>query len=122
MNDLSGEASLHHQIPLCDAGLLHGLDISASNFRAEEDFNLDDFMKHRWYSGNTKRDKSSSLQAWNVFILNVQEAKLGLINLTARVRFDWFKRQSCIICLVRQEFQASYGATRVRVVSTILNA
>ena len=31
VDDLSGKTSLHHQIPLFDASLLHGLDISASN-------------------------------------------------------------------------------------------
>ena len=90
MNDLSGETSLHHRIPLFDARQIHGLDISASNFRAEEDFSLDAFLKHRWYSGNTKRDKSLLLQAWNAFLLNVQhigrEAWIRKID-TARVRF-----------------------------------
>ena len=62
LNDLSGETSLHHRILLFDARLLHELDISASNFRAEDDFYLDAFLKHRWCSGNTKRDKSSLLQ------------------------------------------------------------
>ena len=46
VNDLSGKTSLHHRIPLFDARLLHGLDISASNFRAEKDFYLDVFLKH----------------------------------------------------------------------------
>ena len=91
VNDLSVETSLHHRISLFDARLLHGLDISANNFRAEEDFYLDAFLKHRWYSGNTKRDKSSLLQAWNSFILNVQhigrEAWLRKLD-TARVRFE----------------------------------
>ena len=72
VDDLSSETSIHHRIPLFDARQIHGLDISASNFRAEEDLYLDAFLKHRWYSGNTKRDKSSVLQAWNAFILNVQ--------------------------------------------------
>ena len=31
VDDLSGKSSLHHQIPLFYARLLHGLDISASN-------------------------------------------------------------------------------------------
>ena len=61
-----------HPIPLFDARLFHGLDISASDFGAEGDFHPDAFLKHRWYIGNTKRDKSSLLQAWNAFILNVQ--------------------------------------------------
>ena len=91
VNDLSGETSLHHRIPLFDARQIHGLDISASNCRAVEYFYLDAFLKHLWYSGNTKRDKSSLLQAWNAFILNVQHTgrdawhrKLD----TARVRFE----------------------------------
>ena len=91
MNDLSSEISLHHRIPLFDTRLLHGIYISASNFRAEEDFYLDAFLKHRWHSDNTKQDKSSLLQAWNAFILNVQhierEAWLRKLD-TARIRFE----------------------------------
>ena len=108
---------------------MHGLDISASSFRAEEDFYLDAFLKHSWYSGNTKRDKNSFLQAWNAFVLNVQqggrEAWLKNLN-TDRVRSEkrtlQVKKLGCIICLVRQEFYASRGATHVRVVSTTLSA
>ena len=54
LNELSGD----HRIPLFDTRLLNGLDISASNFRAEEDLYLDDFQKHRWYSCSTKKGKS----------------------------------------------------------------
>ena len=35
INDFSGETSAHHRIPLFDARRLHGLDINASNYRAE---------------------------------------------------------------------------------------
>ena len=91
VNELSSETSLHHRIPLFDARSLHGLDISASNFRAEEEFYLDAFLKHRWYNSNTKRDKSSLLQDWNAFILNVQhigrDAWLRKLD-AARVRFE----------------------------------
>ena len=91
VNDLLGETSLHHLITLFDVRLLQGLDISASNCRAIEYFYLDAFLKHRWYSGNTKRDKSSLLQAWNAFMLNVQhigrEAWVQSLD-TARVRFE----------------------------------
>ena len=108
---------------------MHGLDISASNFRADEDFYLDAFLKHRWYSGNIRQDKSSLLQVWNDFILNVQhigrEAWLQILD-TARVSFEkrtlTGAKSGCTNCLVRQEFHASRGATRVRVVSTTLSA
>ena len=74
VNELSGETSRHQQIPLFDARLLHSLDISASNFRAEANFYLDAFLKHRWYSGNIKQDKSSLLQVWKDFILSTPAA------------------------------------------------
>ena len=48
VNGLSGETITHHRISLFDAKLFHGLDISARNFRAKEDFCLDSFQKHRW--------------------------------------------------------------------------
>ena len=91
VNDLSGETSLHHRIPFFYARMLHGLDVSASNFCAEGDFYLDAFLMHRWYSGNTKRDKSSLLQTRNAFILNVQHIgrDAWLLKLdTDRVRFE----------------------------------
>ena len=76
---------------LFDARLLHGLDISACDFRAEGAFYLDAFPKHRWYSGSNNRDKSSLLQAWNSFILNVQhigrDEWLRELD-TARVRYE----------------------------------
>ena len=88
VNDLSGETSLHYRIPLFVARMLHGLGISGSNFRAEEDFYLDAFLKHRWYSGNTKRDKSSLLQAWRTPLYSMCSTlgvKLGFGNLTQLV-------------------------------------
>uniref|UniRef100_M4B5A8 RxLR effector candidate protein n=1 Tax=Hyaloperonospora arabidopsidis (strain Emoy2) TaxID=559515 RepID=M4B5A8_HYAAE len=64
VNDLSGETSLHHQIPLFDARLLHGLDINARNFRAEEDFYLDAFLKHRCtHISSEMRDAIAYLQS-----------------------------------------------------------
>ena len=80
-----------HKILILIATKLNGLDPSAKNFRAEEDFYLDAFLKHRWYNGNSKRDKVSLMQAWNAFIRNVKdigrEAWLRKLN-AARVKFD----------------------------------
>ena len=61
VNELSGETSNHNRIPSFDARVLYGLNMSASNFRAEQDVCLDAFLKHRWYSCNTKRDNISLL-------------------------------------------------------------
>ena len=72
INRLSHETSQHHRITFFDASELHGLSSSAKNFRAEEDFFLDAFLKHRWYNGNKKRDKASLLAAWNAFVQNVK--------------------------------------------------
>ena len=68
INSLSHETSQHHRIPLFDASELNGLSSSAMNSRAEKDFYLDAFLKHRWYNGNQKRDKASLLAAWNAFV------------------------------------------------------
>ena len=38
---------------------LHDLDSIASDFRTENDFYIDVFFKHRWYSGSHKRDGAS---------------------------------------------------------------
>ena len=72
INSLSHETSQHHRIPLFDVSELHGLSSSAKNFRAEQDLYLDAFLKHRWYNGNQKRDKTSLLAAWNAFFQNVK--------------------------------------------------
>ncbi|CAI5736122.1 unnamed protein product [Hyaloperonospora brassicae] len=72
MNGFSHETRQHHRIPLFDATELHGLNPSASNFRAEEEFYLDVFLRHRWHNGNQKRDKNSLLAAWNAFVQNVK--------------------------------------------------
>ena len=44
---LSEEITPHNKYPLFIATKLHGLDPSSKNFRAEEDFYLDAFLKHR---------------------------------------------------------------------------
>ena len=91
INSLSGETTPHNKYPLFIATKLHGLDPSAKNFRAEEDFYLDAFLKHRWFSGNNKRDKVSLMQAWSAFIRNVKdigrEAWLQKLNAN-RVKFE----------------------------------
>ena len=84
VTSLSGETTPHNKYPLFIAIKLHGLDPSAKNFRAEEDFYLDAFLKHRRYNGNSKRDKASLMQAWNALFAmsKTWDAKLGFENLT----------------------------------------
>uniref|UniRef100_A0AAV1VAC6 Uncharacterized protein n=1 Tax=Peronospora matthiolae TaxID=2874970 RepID=A0AAV1VAC6_9STRA len=53
--------------------LIHHLDPNAKNYRAENEFLIDAFFKHRWYSGNHKRDGPSLLQAWNAYIHNLED-------------------------------------------------
>ena len=93
INSLSYETSQHHRIPLFDASELHGLSSSAKNFRAEEDFYLDAFLKHRWYNGNQKRDKASLLAAWNAFVQNVRNfGREGWLKKLESVRLKFEKR------------------------------
>ena len=91
ISSLSRETTPHNKHPLYIATKLHGLDPSAKSFRAEEDFYLDAFLKHRWDSGNKKRDKASVMQAWSAFIRNVndigREAWLQRLN-AIRVKFE----------------------------------
>ena len=58
---------------IIDSSKLQKIDPSASNFRTEHNFFIDAFFKHRWYSGNHKRDGPSLIQAWKAFIHNVGE-------------------------------------------------
>ena len=123
VNDLSGMTSEHHRIPLFDARMLHGLDISASNFRAEEDFYLDVFLKHRWYSGNYKRDKKSLLRMLSFKTSRTLDVMLGYVNLIRFVlslshALQLVRSIDCASCVVRREFLASRGATPARVVLT----
>ena len=88
---LSDTTSDRYRIRLFNSSKLHKLDPSASNFRTEHDFFIDAFFKHRWYSGNHKRDGPSLIQTWNAFIHNVGEigrdAWLDKL-LVARNRFE----------------------------------
>ena len=93
INSLSHETSLHHRIPLFGASELHGLKSSAKNFRAEEDFYLDAFCKHRWYNGNQKRDKDLILAAWNAFVQNVKNFRReGCLHKLETLRIKFEKR------------------------------
>ena len=74
---LSDTTSDRYRIRLFDSSKLYKLDPSASNFRTDDDFFIDAIFKHRWYSGNHKRDGPSLIQAWNAFIHNV--VKLGVM-------------------------------------------
>ena len=60
------------RIPLLDSSRLHGLDVSAKDYRIEHECYIDVFFRHRWYHGNHKRDELSLAQAWNSFISNVE--------------------------------------------------
>ena len=73
LDRLSDKVSDHYRIRLFDSSRLHRFESSASDFRTKHDFYIDVFFKHRWYSGNHKRDGTSLIQAWNAFIHDVGE-------------------------------------------------
>uniref|UniRef100_A0AAV1TH42 Uncharacterized protein n=1 Tax=Peronospora matthiolae TaxID=2874970 RepID=A0AAV1TH42_9STRA len=61
------------------------------NYRAENDFLIDAFFRHRWYSGNHKRDGPSLLQAWNAYIHNLEDVGRDVWNdkgIKARDKFE----------------------------------
>uniref|UniRef100_A0AAV1VK48 Uncharacterized protein n=1 Tax=Peronospora matthiolae TaxID=2874970 RepID=A0AAV1VK48_9STRA len=62
-----------YRAQLFDSSRIHHLNPSAKNYRAENDFFIDAFFKHRWYSGNHKRDGPLLLQAWNAYIHNLED-------------------------------------------------
>uniref|UniRef100_A0AAV1TLA4 Uncharacterized protein n=1 Tax=Peronospora matthiolae TaxID=2874970 RepID=A0AAV1TLA4_9STRA len=68
MDHLSATTSDRYRTRLFDSSRIHHLDPSAKNYRAENEFSIDAFFRHRWYSGNHKRDGPSLLQAWNAYI------------------------------------------------------
>ena len=87
----SGLTSDSYRIRLFDSSRLHGLDVSAKAYRTEQDYYIDVFFKHRWYSANYKHSSNALLQAWNAFILNVERVgpQAWLAKLAAnRSRFE----------------------------------
>uniref|UniRef100_A0AAV1V8X3 Uncharacterized protein n=1 Tax=Peronospora matthiolae TaxID=2874970 RepID=A0AAV1V8X3_9STRA len=72
MDHLSATTSDRYRTRLFDSSRIHHLDPSAKNYRAEHEFFIDAFFRHRWYSGNHKRDGPSLLQAWNAYIHNLE--------------------------------------------------
>ena len=94
-------------------------DLALQILKKQEEFFIDAFLKHRWYNGNTKRDKDSLCQAWSAFVRNVKdigrEAWLRKLD-TARAKFE--SDTNCIGCLVRQGYLASLGETLAPVVIT----
>uniref|UniRef100_A0AAV1TWQ3 Uncharacterized protein n=1 Tax=Peronospora matthiolae TaxID=2874970 RepID=A0AAV1TWQ3_9STRA len=73
MDHLSATTSDRYRTRLFDSSRIHHLDPSAKGYRAENDFFIGAFFKHRWYSGNHKRDGPSLLQAWNAYIHNLED-------------------------------------------------
>uniref|UniRef100_A0AAV1URJ2 Uncharacterized protein n=1 Tax=Peronospora matthiolae TaxID=2874970 RepID=A0AAV1URJ2_9STRA len=73
MDHLSATTSDRYRTRLFDSSRIHHLDPSAKNYRAENEFFIDAFFKHRWNSGNQKLDGPSLLQAWNAYIHNLDD-------------------------------------------------
>uniref|UniRef100_A0AAV1T1L7 Uncharacterized protein n=1 Tax=Peronospora matthiolae TaxID=2874970 RepID=A0AAV1T1L7_9STRA len=91
MDHLSTTTSDRYRTRLFDSSRIHHLDPSAKNYRAEHEFFIDVFFKHRWYSGNHKRDGPSLLQAWNAYIHNLEDVGRDAWNdklIKARDKFE----------------------------------
>uniref|UniRef100_A0AAV1T1F5 Uncharacterized protein n=1 Tax=Peronospora matthiolae TaxID=2874970 RepID=A0AAV1T1F5_9STRA len=91
MDHLSATTSDRYRTRLFDSSRIHHLDPSAKNYRAEYEYFIDAFFKHRWYSGNHKRDGPSLLQAWNAYIHNLEDVGLDAWNdkfIKARDKFE----------------------------------
>uniref|UniRef100_A0AAV1U8E6 DUF4211 domain-containing protein n=1 Tax=Peronospora matthiolae TaxID=2874970 RepID=A0AAV1U8E6_9STRA len=123
MDRLSATTSVRYRTRLFDSSRIHHLDPSAKKHRAENEFFIDAFFRHRWYSGNHKHDSPSLLQAWNAHIDNLENVGRDAWNdklIKARDKFESEPRQvhatSCIVCQERRDYPASLGETRVHVV------
>uniref|UniRef100_A0AAV1VLK7 Uncharacterized protein n=1 Tax=Peronospora matthiolae TaxID=2874970 RepID=A0AAV1VLK7_9STRA len=91
MDHLSATTSDRYRTRLFDSSRIHQLDPSAKDYRAENEFFIDAFFKHRWYSGNHKRDGPSLLQAWNAYIHNLEDVGRDVWNdklIKARDKFE----------------------------------
>uniref|UniRef100_A0AAV1U1X9 Uncharacterized protein n=1 Tax=Peronospora matthiolae TaxID=2874970 RepID=A0AAV1U1X9_9STRA len=123
MDHLSATTSDRYRTRLFDSSRIHHLDPSAKNNRAENEFFIDAFFRHRWYSGKYKRDGPSLLQAWNAYIYNLEDVGRDGWNdklIKARDKFQKRTQQvhatSCIVCQGRKDYPASLGETRAHVV------
>uniref|UniRef100_A0AAV1VF51 Uncharacterized protein n=1 Tax=Peronospora matthiolae TaxID=2874970 RepID=A0AAV1VF51_9STRA len=91
MDHLSATTSDRYRTRLFDSSRIHHRDPSAKNYRAEHEFFIDAFFKHRWYSGNHKRNGPSLLQAWNAYIHNLEDVGRDVWNdklIKARDKFE----------------------------------
>uniref|UniRef100_A0AAV1TRN0 Uncharacterized protein n=1 Tax=Peronospora matthiolae TaxID=2874970 RepID=A0AAV1TRN0_9STRA len=91
MDRLSATISDRYRTRLLDSSRIHHLDPGAKTYRAENGFFIDAFFRHRWYSGNHKRDGPSLLQAWNAYIHNLEDVGRDAWNdklVKAREKFD----------------------------------
>uniref|UniRef100_A0AAV1SZT8 ASX DEUBAD domain-containing protein n=1 Tax=Peronospora matthiolae TaxID=2874970 RepID=A0AAV1SZT8_9STRA len=91
MDRLSATTSDRYRTRLFDLSRIHHLDPSAKDYRAENEFFINAFFKHRWYSGNHKRDGPSLLQAWNAHIHTLEDVGRDVWNdklIKARDKFE----------------------------------
>uniref|UniRef100_A0AAV1TYF3 Uncharacterized protein n=1 Tax=Peronospora matthiolae TaxID=2874970 RepID=A0AAV1TYF3_9STRA len=91
MDHLSATTSDRYRTRLFDSSRIHHLDPSAKDYRAEHEFFIDAFFRHRWYSGNHKRDGPSLLRAWNAYIHNLEDVGRDAWNdklIKARDKFE----------------------------------
>uniref|UniRef100_A0AAV1TE91 Uncharacterized protein n=1 Tax=Peronospora matthiolae TaxID=2874970 RepID=A0AAV1TE91_9STRA len=91
MDHLSATTSDRYRTRLFDSSKIHHLDPSAKNYRAEHEFFIDALFRHRWYSGNHKRDGPSLLQACNAYIHNLEDVGRDAWNdklIKARDKFE----------------------------------
>ena len=116
INSLSGKTDPRNKYTLFIGTRLHGLSCSAKGFRAAEDFYLDVFLKHRWFNGNSKRDKTRYCKHGMLLFAMSKTlvVKHGFRNLTRlalslRLELQPVLNLSCIGCLVRQGSHASHG-------------
>ena len=77
LKQLYGYTTGSCRITLFDSSSLHSLDVSSSDYRIEHDFYIDVFFRHRWYHGNRNRDVVLLIQAWNSYIVNIENVGLA---------------------------------------------
>uniref|UniRef100_A0AAV1V9A7 Uncharacterized protein n=1 Tax=Peronospora matthiolae TaxID=2874970 RepID=A0AAV1V9A7_9STRA len=94
MDHLSVTTSDRYRTRLFDSSRIHHLDPSVKDYHTENEFFIDDFFKHRWYSGNHKRDGPSLLQAWNAYIHNLEDVGRDVWNDKLTKARDKFEKRT----------------------------
>uniref|UniRef100_A0AAV1TN83 Uncharacterized protein n=1 Tax=Peronospora matthiolae TaxID=2874970 RepID=A0AAV1TN83_9STRA len=115
MDHLLATTSDRYRTRLFYSSRIHHLDPSAKEYHTEHELFVDAFFKHRWYSGNHKRDGPSMLQAWNAYIHNLEDVGRDVWNDKLFKARDKFEKRTPIARAPKEAYLLTSPWLRVRI-------